>query len=85
MIDIAKEQVLTLSDATMYFPRRRRGKHPAVQTLYRWAIEGLRGIQLETIRVGGTLCTSLEACQRFCNALTEVTVISPAVTVVREA
>ncbi len=33
--------------------------------LYRWATEGLRGVHLETIQVGGTLCTSIEALQRF--------------------
>jgi hypothetical protein len=38
--------------------------------LYRWAKRGLRGVKLETIRVGGTLCTSLEALQRFCERLT---------------
>jgi len=45
--------------------------HPA--TLYRWAKCGLHGVKLETLRVGGTLCTSLEALQRFCERLTAST------------
>ena len=67
MIDIAKEKLITLSEATKYVPRRRKGKkaHPA--TLYRWAARGLRGVRLETIRIGGSLCTSQEKLQLFFN------------------
>jgi hypothetical protein len=36
----------------------------------RWSTKGLRGIRLETIRVGSTTCTSLEALQRFFDGLT---------------
>lgn len=68
MIDIHSERVLSLLEASRAecLPRRRRGQRPHVATLYRWATRGVRGVQLETIRVGGTLCTSLEALQRFC-------------------
>ena len=34
-----------------------------------WARNGIRGVRIETIRVGGTLCTSLEALQRFFDRL----------------
>lgn len=69
MIDIKKEKVLSFAEICLLLPRRRAGRasHPA--TLYRWANPGLRGIKLETIQVGGTLCTSLEALQRFFNQL----------------
>ncbi|MBI3465351.1 MAG: DUF1580 domain-containing protein [Planctomycetes bacterium] len=70
MIDLAAETVLSLSEAARYLPRRRAGKNPHVSTLFRWARDGLRGVRLETIRVGGTLCTSLEALQHFCERLT---------------
>ena len=66
MIDLCDETVLTLADATDHLPRRRRGAKPHVCTLIRWAKVGVRGAKLETLRVGGTLCTSLEALQRFC-------------------
>lgn len=67
-IDLA-EEVLSLTDAAKLLPRRRRGKKPHSSTLYRWATVGLRGVTLETLRVGGTLCTSREALQRFFVAL----------------
>jgi Protein of unknown function (DUF1580) len=72
MIDISKEQVLPLTGATKHVPRRRRGRPTHVATLYRWSDPGLHGIRLEVIQCGGTLCTSLEALQRFFNRLTAV-------------
>jgi hypothetical protein len=70
MIDISSEQVVTLSEATTHLPRRRRGKRPNIATLYRWAQSGVKGIRLETICVGATRCTSVEALQRFCEGVT---------------
>jgi hypothetical protein len=71
MIDIRTEKLITLAAATKFVPRRRRGRKPHVSTLYRWASKsGHRGVRLETIRVGGSLCTSTEALQRFFDALT---------------
>ncbi len=70
MIDITSERVVSLNDASKYLPRRRAGKKPHTSTLFRWAQRGVRGVRLETIQVGGTLCTSLEALQRFFNTLT---------------
>ena len=70
MIDISTEQVVSLTEATTHLPRRRAGKKPNVATLYRWAQNGVRGIRLESLMVGGTRCTSLEALQRFFDALT---------------
>ena len=69
MIDISQENVITLAEATRRLPRRRKGKRPHVATLYCWVDRGIRGIHLEAIRVGGTLCTSVEALQRFCERL----------------
>jgi hypothetical protein len=71
MIDLAGETVLTLMEATRQLPGRRQGKKPHVATLYRWAKKGLRGVRLETLQLGGTLCTSREALQRFFDRLTE--------------
>ena len=65
MIQLDTEQVLSLREATQQLPRRRNGQRPHIATLYRWATEGLRGVHLETLQVGGTLCTSIEALQRF--------------------
>jgi len=71
MINMFEEELLTLREAVTKLPRRRRGRKPHVSTLWRWATRGLRGVRLEVIRVGGTLCTSREALQRFCEKLTE--------------
>ena len=70
MIDIAKEQVVTLADATAYVPRRRKGKRPAKSTLYRWTENGVNGVRLEFLQCGSTRCTSVEALQRFLERLT---------------
>jgi len=70
MIDITMERVLSLSEACGLLPRRRRGKKPSYACLWRWATKGCRGIRLESIKVGGTSCTSVEALQRFCEAVT---------------
>lgn len=59
------EEVLTLREAAHRLPRRASGRRLHHATLYRWATDGLRGVRLETIQVGGTLCTSIEALQRF--------------------
>ena len=64
MIDLATETVVTLTEATNYLPRRRGGKKVSPSTLYRWKDDGL-----ETLQVGGTLCTSIQALQRFCERL----------------
>lgn len=70
-IDLSCETVLTLSRAAKQLPTLRGSRPPHLATLYRWAQEGCRGVRLETLRVGGTLCTSVEAIQRFCNALSK--------------
>jgi hypothetical protein len=74
MIKMATERVVALGRAPRHFPRRRNGKRPHVATIHRWAKHGVRAddgtvVPLETIRVGRTLCTSVEAIQRFCERL----------------
>jgi len=41
----------------------------ALPTLYRWCNHGLRGVRLESIRVGGRIYTSRQALDDFCTAL----------------
>lgn len=80
-IDPQSETVLSLTDAAREYPwpRRRGGKLPNVATLYRWSLGGCRGVLLETIQVGGTRCTSLEAIDRFIEAGTAATGIGQTV------
>jgi hypothetical protein len=68
MISFQDEDILTIKQAAKRLPTR-----PHISALYRWAKEGLHGIRLETLRVGGTMCTSTEALQRFFSAVTEAT------------
>ena len=79
MIDISSETVVTLTEAARRLPERRSGKRPNVATIFRWTNEGVRPkngdpdaprIKLEWGMVGATRCTSLEALQRFSDALT---------------
>ncbi|MBI5764298.1 MAG: DUF1580 domain-containing protein [Planctomycetes bacterium] len=69
MIDPLVDEILTLREAAKRLPRCRNGRPLHVATLYRWVTRGLRGTRLETIRIGGSRCTSTEALQRFFNAL----------------
>jgi hypothetical protein len=62
-IVVAEETVFPLSEAPDHVPTR-RGKKIHVATVFRWK-DGMRGVKLETIRIGGTLHTSAEALQRF--------------------
>src|SRR5262245_32119544 len=71
VIDFGGEAPLPLRQAARLLPSRRAGKPTHVATLYRWAQRGLRGVRLETLQVGGTLCTSREALQRFFERLSK--------------
>jgi hypothetical protein len=60
--ELSTEPLVTLTRAArlLWLPRP---LHPS--TLYRWAMGGRRGVRLETVRVGDTLCTSETALRRF--------------------
>jgi hypothetical protein len=70
MIDIHKERLLKPAQAARVRPPGRKGRPTNVATVYRWMTTGVRGIKLESIRIGGTLYTSQEALQRFAERLT---------------
>src|SRR5262245_45831002 len=83
MIHLATERVVSLGRSPRHFPRRRGGKRPHISTAYRYAKDGVvtddgTVVVLETIRVGRTLCTSVEAIQRFCERLTAGSARGPA-------
>jgi hypothetical protein len=50
-------------------PDRRSGTRLHLRTVFRWALEGVRGCRLETILVGGQRMTSQPAVQRFFEAV----------------
>ena len=68
MIDIQTEKLIRLEDVRNYLPSSRRGKKLGKAICFRWAGRGVRGVVLETIRVGGSRLTSVEAIQRFVEA-----------------
>ncbi len=70
MIDVTTENLIALADVPPHLPDRRGGRRPHVSCIYRWAQRGCKGIRLETIQVGGTSCTSIQALQRFFDRLT---------------
>lgn len=63
-IDINNENIVSLTEATKILPTL-NGRRPAISTLWRWCRRGLRGVQLEYIRVGRNIATSREALNRF--------------------
>lgn len=65
MIDIEHEELIPLRDVPKLLPRRPNGKRLHISAVYRWKERGVNGMKLETVKVGGTTYTSLEALKRF--------------------
>jgi len=63
MINFDNEQAVTIAEAVALVPGR-----PNVATIWRWAHQGVRGVRLEAVPVGGRWFTSREAIQRFLTA-----------------
>ena len=70
-IDILSDDVLRLSEAAKILPRGRSGKKVHVSTLWRWSSRGIRGVKLETVRMGGLIYTSRKALQGFFGQLNQ--------------
>ena len=70
--ELLREELLSLPAAAKFLPRRRGGKKVHTATLYRWTTNGLRGVVLESLQIGGTRCTSREAMERFFERLNRV-------------
>ena len=68
-IDVLQEELLTFAQAARH--ARPRGSKPAApSSLWRWHTRGIEKVRLETICLGGTRYTSVEALQRFFDAVT---------------
>lgn len=79
-IDPDSEELITLQQATTKFPGRRR---IGIATLFRWASTGVRGVKLETLHVGRSRFTSVEAIGRFIQAQNQGSSPQPVVTAKR--
>jgi hypothetical protein len=72
-IDLSEPLIpLTQVPSLPFIPRRRRGKKLNQATVFRWANPGVQRVRLETIRFGGTLCTTQGALLEFFRRLTPV-------------
>ncbi|MCH8342479.1 MAG: DUF1580 domain-containing protein [Planctomycetes bacterium] len=69
-IDLACEELLSLTDATKALPPI-DGKRPCSSTIWRWCRRGVRGVRLEYVRLGHRVCTTREALGRFAQRLAE--------------
>ena len=69
MLDLASETVISIREAANRVPSFRPGKRTHTATIFRWIATGVNGVRLESARLGGRVVTSVEALQRFSNAL----------------
>ena len=72
MINPEIETLIDFAAAAKNLPRSSAGKPMHAKTIARWALVGMSGVKLETVRVGGRRFTSREACNRFFAALSTV-------------
>jgi hypothetical protein len=70
VIDIQLEDIVTPTQAAGFLPQFRGGKKVNLSTIWRWMEEGISGVKLEALWVGGVRSTSKEALQRFCEGVT---------------
>ncbi len=59
---------LTRVPALGIIPARRSNSRLHVRTVFRWALQGVRGVRLESTLIGGQRCTTLAALQAFLQA-----------------
>ncbi len=76
-IDLTKETLVPFGKLARLLPRRRQDRPVAPSTIHRWRKNGLRGVQLEAVKVGGAWFTTHEAFHRFVTQLTIASDSSP--------
>lgn len=65
MLDLSHETAIAVNKAPAHIPSR-----PHLSTVWRWVLNGVRGIKLETFVVGCQRYTTKEAIERFIAATT---------------
>ena len=73
MIDLTQEELVPVRDVPKHLPPRPTGKRVHISAVYRWLLRGIRGVRLESLKIGGTTYTSKEALQRFADQLSSPT------------
>jgi hypothetical protein len=64
------QTLFRLSELPKYIPNGRTGRPRHVTTVYRYALRGVRGIRLRTVRLPDGLYTTFEAWNQFVRELT---------------
>jgi len=75
MLNIKTEMILTFPDAVAFLP-----SHPHTNTLHRWRTKGVKGVKLESAKIGGARVTSVEALARFAEKLSGAPIRAEAAT-----
>ncbi|MGP1346171.1 MAG: DUF1580 domain-containing protein [Phycisphaerales bacterium] len=81
MVDLRNEQLIEIKSVPKLLPCRPSGKRVHISAVYRWISRGVRGVRLETIAIGGTRYTSIEAIERFSARLDDPTPWQPSTAV----
>lgn len=68
-IDIASEELISIREVPKRLPKKPGGKHVHISAVYRWMQKGVRGVKLDSVCIGGTRYTSVEALQCFVDRL----------------
>ena len=73
-INVVSEKIIGLKEAIRLLPKTNDTKTLHVSTMFRWILRGLRAkdgfvVRLESVKIGGRICTSQEALQRFFDRL----------------
>ena len=63
-MSLRDEQLVSFPDASKRLPSR-----PSINTFHRWRMRGIKGHRLETCRLAGRRYTSVEALDRFFDAV----------------
>ena len=63
----SKERLLTFHEANKLI-QELTGKERSVSMIYHWVEQGVRGVKLDSIKIGSSLFTSFEAIIRFVEA-----------------
>ena len=60
VLDLLTEDLISLPEAARELPT-----NPHVSAIYRWCNRGIRGVRLESIKIGGKMFTSRQSLTRF--------------------
>lgn len=66
----AGEQAIRISDVPRHIPPLPDGRRVSLASVYRWSLNGLRGVRLRRFKVGGTWCSTTQELARWSAALT---------------